>query len=1407
MKKLKFLASIFIGILLMILMHNISYATTKSEAVEDVNNFKKENPGASAIGTEFTIYQNTLESTNQLYCLEHYKSLISGLTFEVTGYLELNGTILTNQNGVSREDTTTLVLQRLLSSEDYGMDYGSYKDYGLTQQMLYLYIHDWLEWDPDNDGPMQNNREFCGLDSVYSSTDYNSGADNWDRYTAGGQDELTKLVAEVEEDIRNGDLDKYNSNVKLYILQHEGPEDIQTLMIAIPEPGEPDEPDEPDEPEKPNEPTNPGKGNVKISGTVWEDLFTGKQHNNNAKKDGGEPGVPNVKVNWKDAGGGIIASTITDASGYYEMYATIGIENHTYRIDKAQWERINNSYIEFEYNGLKYTTVAYGDKNEENVSKAIELENYRKALDAKFQEVTKDEVKTSGIQLSYRSTEPHKSELEQIVNDYADYSDFVVKAKTQDVVDHLVGKKVEEGGVEVYEFTSITETDYYCVHHCYYDGPDFKEDPYLGYVSGDYGGTWEDYTYQKYGIVQGVDHNATGQPEAHAFNDDCWYADKVWYDSDGDGKNDDYYYTNPYCHTTKHKTCGDVTEDAGHCLLAPYGYKLEERPEKWEIENVDLGLVKRDQPDIALTSDIYKVRVIMKGQEYTYLYNSRGISSPSATDLFDYTVKFSGKYTETYKRPVNPADIAYVNYHQTEDLLVYVTYNIVVENQSSTTPVVVQEIVNYYDAKYTINQANSSPGWTDTSKYGQSYSGGGFKAAYSTALAGQKIQPGEKSSIVSIEFRVNDDVVKGLITEDAPFKNVSEINIYTTYYGANTRYSEDRTAAQAGVTGSLYAGIDADSQPGNAQIQLDSSGSIATDTFEDDTDMAPTFLLKQDPNYKIVSGTVWEDTDANTTDNERLGDGMKPESEYGVAGAQVQLLTADGEQAYIYYIEGGTAKRFEAITTTDGSGNYHFGEGQLNGVVVDNYILKYTYGNANGIVTTINGGEPINARNYKSTIIKEPTVKSVIQGSGNSMWHLFTADNYSVAVDDLNERLTIPSLKYSNYDDPINMSAYSKSFKVQVEYTQQQIAEVNNDGEKKDRPFEHDWTVFDFGIIERAREDIVIDKTIENMKITLANGQVLTEGTPYEEKLNYVKALGTTDITTRAKAIKANQKLLYIEMDSEYIQGARLDILYKITVTNNSEIDYEYDPNLGGNEKYYYYGEKSSPIIHPTVEWIVDYMDPELSCTVGIESDKECNKEWEQITPLLNTEGTVVPASRLKNDGLISDATETRLKDGNYLIFMTDYFYDVTAGTSKSLNLFASKLLANQAEDYTYENHVEILQLNGKIARTIDRVEAGEQVTKQYKPGNYIPSLERTNAGTFQAYFAGLVNGGITGWGTVDGTIEYAGFHTQDDDMITIRITPPTGLENNMIIYITIGVVGLIVLAGGIYFIKKKVIR
>ena len=281
--------------------------------------------------------------------------------------------------------------------------------------------------------------------------------------------------------------------------------------------------------------------------------------------------------------------------------------------------------------------------------------------------------------------------------------------------------------------------------------------------------------------------------------------------------------------------------------------------------------------------------------------------------------------------------------------------------------------------------------------------------------------------------------------------------------------------------------------------------------------------------------------------------------------------------------------------------------------------------------------------------------------------------------------------------------------------------------------------------------------------------------------MNYVRALGKTEIFDRDAFVdsKRREKAIYIEMDTELIQGSRLDILYAITVTNNSEIDYEYATNTD----YYYYGEINSPLIEPTVELVIDYVDTELTCT----TDNSYNTEsrWQQVTNV---------TAELLEAGYISNETHRVITEQNYLVFKTDYFNDVKRGERKTAHLFASKLLANQAEDYVYENHVEIIQLNGKIARTIDSVEENSrtQLRKTYKPGTYVPSLSKE-------YLDNSTD-------PTEPFKEEAGWHQQDNDLIKIIITPPTGLSNNIILYISIGAVALVVLLVGIIVIRKKVL-
>lgn len=1382
--KNKVIIFIILFIMCILLDTNISQASYK-----DVQDLAEK--GKESVGELIDIDVGDMISANNelIYCMLQGQTNKSTARYKVLTYVEIENGIATvwdveGRNGQKSEQSDANKILAEILSGTYGLGYGSsVGQYSKAQQGLYCYFEDWIEaigisigtdhsWDARNNFKVNdtalkviNDAKDAVTNGANASLKFYlldpwNGVQTWQRLLVAvpGENKKAQLVIRKEDKddktkLRNVGFKikwddapaedqqlkepicyvKSENGIISYVKESEATEfktDRQGLIIieglnsgyyTVTETTNPNEgyntsknigkkvkvlvdtnaeitvkitnekdDDDDDEPE-----FEDVEGKISISGTVWVAKLDYKDNSyddtfnfSNFSDNKGNIRLEGINVTWLSPDSEEpLGTATTNKDGYYEMSNTISIHTHSYKVDSKQWEMYNNSYVEFEYNGFKYTTVAWNDLP--NGSRAKEIDATRTALDNKFKEVSNGTVKDGRFNIV--------KEPDQNGDGYhytADVRDQgIVKATTQNNLNSLMDN---------YASGSNSGEEYCTAHRITYDGRCSKV-------------------------------NCSG----------------------------------------KHRR--------DHCD------KIEKKNDIWTISNINLGLVEREQPDVAITSDIAQVRVIMKGQQYTYIYGNRGITNPEK-GLFEMKVKFG----KTYTRKVNPADIAYINQQNSNEMEVYVTYNIKVKNHSNTLPVSINQIANYYDSRYSIN--GNPSGWSDEGR-----AGNGFNVAYYNTPI--RLQPNATSDVISIEYKVNNDTIKNLLTGNQTLKNVSEITSYTTFYGPSTICSEHRTASSAGRTGKQYAGVDRNSMPGNYNINNDGP-------YEDDTSDAPSFELIKDPNYKIVSGNVYEDTTSNNiaAGRERNGDGIN-NSEPGVGHVRVELLKRDGTVATLYSAEGGRVGTAQAITYTDRNGNYAFGYNEGTkptyynnaqdttgnnsyskmGVIADDYIIRFTYGD--GTQTYIgNANNKISARNYKSTIITNNNNDSIYgvihNNNGNDKWHLTATNNRSIAIDDLGVRNSIDtSLKHSTFDDIKDISAYTMPFKVQLEYTQDQTFNVEENGNRKELgDFEHDWTIFDFGIVERAREDIVIDKTISNLKITLGNGQILMDGNPRTDTMNYLKYLGNDKNQnhpnrTRTEALTKQSKLAYIEMDTELIQGATLDIIYTITVTNNSEKDYDYRTDEG---RYYYYADKSSSQEMPTtVELVADYMDPELTCYVNGDTEATAdNQKWVKTT-----------GDALRNNELISENVKNTLGNGQYLIFITDYFKDVKTTQSKSLTLHASKLLANSAEDYVYENHTEILQTNGQIARTIDKVDYrsnSNQVVKTYTPGNYIPSLSNrhTNA---------------------NGTLEEIGLHQQDDDAITIRITPPTGAANYTS-YIITGVIGLIVIAGVIIIIKKKVL-
>ena len=994
-------------------------------------------------------------------------------------------------------------------------------------------------------------------------------------------------------------------------------------------------------------------GYVEINGKVWVDGTAGKANQiNGTFGDKTDKGIGGIKVVLRDASGQQFDATstaITDSNGNYTIKVNYDNSKNVYKLyqnAETVKNKLKTAYVEFEYDAMKYTTVATATTGA-NTSKAKENESTRNSIDNNYKTIT-------------------PSTNTNLINSQK------ITASTNGVI-----------SFETYKDKS-TETRAQVIKYCNGNGTYIRTNPE---------GAWLD-------IIQKT-HNCKGQ--AHS--------------------------------------------------MATHDVEVE------LFKNVNLGLFEKEQPDVAIFSDISKVKVTMQGQEYTYLYNVRS----NEKNNVGLKVKFENKDTYTYQRPVNPADIAYINKTNNNVMSVEVTYEVKLANLSTTLPVTIHNITNYYDLRYT----------STTNEWIQS-AGAQFNKSTHNGDLNITLNPGAESKAIELTYSVSLEAIKGLLNENATLNHAVEIESYSTQYGANTLYAEQRTG---GRNNKPYGGYDSDSHPGNAGIYINNEGRLAATKLEDDTDIAPSFVLcKDEKYYKILSGNVWEDTDANQNDKYRLGDGKKASTDKNVENVKVELYKVKGdgtlEIAQLYYLNTQTAKveTKDAVTYTDKNGNYAFGDKNYS-VATDKYVIKFTYGTGiDGSKTSTINGSAVNARDYKSTIISQNNINvyNLFKGTNISdEWHLNASDGYSIAVDTIEERTTISDLQYSNFGDNFNITAWSKPFTMQVEFdpSTTKSTSVEKDGITI---FKNELDIFDFGIIERAREDIFVETSVEYLKITLANGQVLTEGDPRVDKLNYAKPLGFNQtIKNGAQARTALEKQVLVELDTELMQGAQLEVKYAIKVTNNSEKDIDYYKDGQYKIEFYYFGtnKEGSPEINTSVDYVVDYLDSELTYN------------WENAG-----DWTQKSADELKAEGLISQATYNAIKENDYATYITTKFSNLKTGESMTERVSARKLLANQEENIYY-NHAEILKIDAKTARTIKQT----GTSKEYKMGNYVPSLATR-----------VINTNIN--------VEKAGLHEQDDDRLKIVITPPTGTTNYIITYVITGLVGLMVIGVVIIFIKKKVL-
>ena len=239
----------------------------------------------------------------------------------------------------------------------------------------------------------------------------------------------------------------------------------------------------------------------------------------------------------------------------------------------------------------------------------------------------------------------------------------------------------------------------------------------------------------------------------------------------------------------------------------------------------------------------------------------------------------------------------------------------------------------------------------------------------------------------------------------------------------------------------------------------------------------------------------------------------------------------------------------------EGSVQNEIGQYIFSNYIPGNYIVRFKYGDTEKTLLPETNGKSYNGQDYKSTAYQRG------ENINNEWYDLSNTELMDSRVSDAkdNEARRLQVINYSKvmkfnvadvlysvennktdlYDDFINntwMYADTAKLKIQVEYDR---TEANGSDE-----FDYNVRNIDFGIENRPVNDVELDKDIMGIKVTLADGNTIIDTeNGINKNVNWVANNDTT------------QGKIHVYLDEELMQGANIEIRYRITVKNNGEID------------------------------------------------------------------------------------------------------------------------------------------------------------------------------------------------------------------------------------------------------------
>ncbi len=795
-----------------------------------------------------------------------------------------------------------------------------------------------------------------------------------------------------------------------------------------------------------------------------------------------------------------------------------------------------------------------------------------------------------------------------------------------------------------------------------------------------------------------------------------------------------------------------------------------------ERKNINLGVIARQKADLSLSKDLVEVNLSINGKTQKYIYNAR----------YDEDMKLSirGTDVDQYERAVRKTDIEYRNEDASKNLKVSLLYRIRVYNGSEYIKGEITKVLDYYDTDYTYTDSyvgtrdangnlvrGRNVGWTQTGT--KAGNGVTYNAMQTNGYASKKLVSGESEDIY-VAFDVKDSAIQDLLNAKEKTKeNFAEIGGYKTYYRAESLngqvlHEED---APAGL-------LDSDSTPGNfdptSKTVQDFIAYSKTDAyknktgeekraeslkvFEDDADKAPSLklvLAEGEDSQRKLSGSVWDDA-TEVTQNLRMGNGIKDETERLLNGIKVELIDMEGKLV---------ETKSENPTWTKEQGRYSF-----SGFVPGDYQVRFTYGDKEALQED---SAIYNGQDYKSTLYDNST------HNPETYWYRENENKkqFNDATDNMKRRQEV-----NDYSKPLTydkamlfkekadleklasntfMNATTNQMVMEIEYARTQTPYTQS------KDLSYAVQNIDFGIAERPHSELTMSKNVSHVKMYTTDGQTIFDSDKAENIPNLAWQEGD---------------FIQATVDTSLQYSITIELSYTLTIENTGERDYD-------DVTFYQTGvvpSDASKLVTTRASQVVDYVANNLK----FDNTNGLNPDWEVVSPDALVAGEDQKLVGIAKEELAKMNVIVKAKPTAALVSteLKPAMNDSGAGDKVQSTIFLTKVAApNNNDTLTYDNFAEIVQ----VVNGVGRRSYHEGITSI--PGNLNP-VEMTEY---------LKNGD----GASVDIIRYQNLEPDEAKAEQVIILPPFGNPVNTVYYILGGVALVLVLGVGIFLIRKKVLK